>query len=193
MRIVLTWLRLEARRRWVSLVVLALLVAVGTGPVLTASAGARRGQSAFDRLWAQTLPATVTVLPNQPGFDWSKIRVLPEVAALSEFAVVSNYELSCCQAAQTGFPAVDAVYGTALERPAMLQGRLYRADRADEIVATPQFMSVYHKHLGDSVTLLLATPQQANEGLDTSTTQPSGPRIQARIVGVARNVFGSTT
>ena len=193
MRIVLTWLRLEARRRWVSLVVLALLVAVATATVLTASAGARRGQSAFDRLWAQTLPATVTVLPNQPGFDWSRIRALPEVAALSEFAVVSNYELSCCPAAQTGFPAVDAVYGTALERPAMLQGRLYRADRADEIVATPQFMSVYHKHLGDSVTLLLATTQQANEGFDTSNGLPRGPRIQARIVGVARNVFGSST
>jgi hypothetical protein len=193
MRIVLTWLRLEARQRWVSLVVLALLVAVATATVLTASAGARRGQSAFDRLWAQTLPATVTVLPNQPGFDWSRIRALPEVAALSEFAVVSNYELSCCQAAQTGFPAVDAVYGTALERPVMLQGRLYRADRADEIVATPQFMSVYHKHLGDSVTLLLATTQQANEGFDTSSGLPGGPRIRARIVGVARNVFGSST
>jgi hypothetical protein len=193
MRIVLTWLRLEVRRRWVSLVVLALLVAVATATVLTASAGARRGQSAFDRLWGQTLPATVTVLPNQPGFDWSRIKALPEVAALSEFPVVSDYALACCQAAQTGFPAADAVYGTTLERPVMLQGRMYRADRADEIVATPQFMSVYHKHLGDSVTLILATPQQADEGIDASTTQPRGPRVQARIVGVARNVFGAVT
>jgi predicted lysophospholipase L1 biosynthesis ABC-type transport system permease subunit len=55
-----TWLRLDGRQRWRSLVVLAVLIGLGSATVLTAIAGARRGDSAFSRLWARTLPATAT-------------------------------------------------------------------------------------------------------------------------------------
>jgi hypothetical protein len=41
---------------------------------------AARGRGAGDRirrLWASTLPATVTALPSQPGFAGAKVRALP--------------------------------------------------------------------------------------------------------------------
>ena len=175
MRITLTWLRLEVRRRWRSLLVLALLVALATATVLAAAAGARRGQTAFDRLWASTLPATVTVLPNQPGFDWAKIRALPEVAALSEFPVVFGFGLDCCPGASTGFPPADDQFTTTIERPVMMAGRLFNPDRVDEVVVTPQFAATYHKGVGDTLTLHLASPQQVNPDYDGSSGPPRGP------------------
>jgi len=190
-RITVTWLRLEVRRRWRSLLVLALLVALATSTVLAAAAGARRGQTAFDRLWASTLPATVTVLPNQPGFDWNKIRALPEVAALTEFPVVFGFELDCCPAVSSGFPPADDEMTRTIEHPVMLEGRLFNPDRVDEIVATPEFMVSYRKSVGDTVTLHLASPRQVTPDYDGSSEPPHGPRIVARIVGVGRSPLGS--
>ncbi len=191
MRITLTWLRLELRRRWRSLIVLALLVALATATVLAAAAGARRGQTAFDRLWASTLPATATVLPNQPGFDWAKVRALPEVTALTEFPVVFGFALDCCPGASTGFPPADDQMTRTIERPVIFQGRLFNPDRVDEVVATPQFMTSFSKHVGDTVTLHLASPKQASLGYDGSTGPPRGPVIRATIVGVGRSFWAS--
>jgi len=189
----MTWLRLEVRRRWRSLLVLALLVALATGTVLAAAAGARRGQTAFDRLWASTLPATVTVLPNQPGFDWNKIRALPEVAVLSEFPVNGTpFVLTCCPDASIGFAPVGDDFTRTIERPTLLSGHLFDPGRADEVLVTPQFAAAYHKGAGDLVTMRLASPKQVDEEWD-GTTPPRGPVIKARIVGVGRNVFGSST
>jgi hypothetical protein len=190
MRITLTWLRVDTRRRWRSLVVLALLVAVATGTVLGAVAGARRGQSAFDRLWARTLPATATVLPNQPGFDWARIRALPEVTALTKFAVSFGFEVQGAPGAGTGFPTADDQLTRTIERPVVLRGRLANPRRADEVIVTPKFAASYGKHVGDPLTLHLASVQQVNGGYDGSSgAPPRGPAVRVRIVGVARSLW----
>jgi hypothetical protein len=190
-RIVLTWLRLEARRRWVSLVVLALLVAVSTATVLTATAGARRGDTATDRLEAQALPATVAVLANQPGFNWNKVKALPEVAAISRFPVTFDFVVEGCQGASTDFPMMDASYGTTIERPVIIAGRRFDPSRADEVVVTPQFLASCHKRLGDTLMLDLATPKQIDQGFDGSEGAPAGPHVRARIVGVGNTIWDS--
>ena len=84
---VLNWLRLDLRRRWTSLLVLTLLIALAGATVLTAFAGARRGASSLDRLLSRTLPTDAVVLPNQPKFDWAPFEKLPYVQAVSTFVV----------------------------------------------------------------------------------------------------------
>src|ERR1700722_4716496 len=193
MGITLTWLRLDARRRWRSLVVLALLVAVATPTVLTAVAGARRGDTAFDRLWGKTLPATITVLPNQPGFDWTKVQAIPGVAALGLFAVYYGDAVQGAPAASLAFPFANAALGQTVEHPAGLQGRLYNPASPDEVDATPPFFAAYGKGVGDTPTLKLSSPAQADAGFSASPggSPPLGPRIQGGIGGGGHGpVFG---
>jgi hypothetical protein len=190
MLITLTWLRLDGLRRWRSLAVLALLIALATATVLTSIAGARRGQTAFDRLWARTLPATATVLPNQPGFDWAKVAALPEVTALTRFPVVFGYQAQGFTGASTGFPLADDQMTRTIERPVMMAGRLFNPRRADQVIITPKFAASSGKHVGDTLTLELASVQQANQEYDGSTGPPLGPKVRARIVGVGRTPWG---
>src|SRR5580693_9922373 len=183
MRMALTWLRLDLRRRWRSLVVLVLLVALSAGVVLTAVAAARRGNTAFDRLWARTLPATVTVLPNQPGFDWSKVAAVPGVTAVGLFAVYYGASVEGMDGVDVGFPPANAGVGQTVERPVVLAGRMYNPSRVDEVVVSPHFMTAHHLRVGDTLTLHLSTPAQAAAGIDASQIPPAGPRVKVTMWG----------
>jgi FtsX-like permease family len=192
MRVIAAWTRLEGQRRWRSLAALALLVALATATVLTAAAGARRGQTALDRLWARTLPATVTVLPNQPHFDWSRIRALPEVSALTTFAVarfaIDGYPLAT---QSPDLPAADSQVFRTIERPVVLQGRLLNPGRVDEVDVSGLFPANYGKGVGDTLTLQLPSLQQGQYYDPTSGQPARGPKIRVRIVGVIRSPWFS--
>jgi hypothetical protein len=200
------WLRLDLRRRRRSLIVLTLLVAFATGTVLTATAGARRGDSAIERITERTLPLDLVVLPNEPGFDWDAVRAMPEVAAVSEFAV-ANFAIAETVPPGTddvlgpsvvGFATVGDDAGRTVEAPILLAGRMFDPDRADEVVVTAKFVESYGYGVGDTLTAVLASPEQADAAFDEGETfsdvdQLAGARFPVTIVGVIRSLWYADT
>jgi len=190
MSAVCAWMRIDLRGRVRSLAVLGLLVALTTGVVLTALAGARRGETAVDRLVERTLPATVAALPNQQGFDWEAVEKLPNVAAIARFPV-SQYFIK-------GLPpeAANFAYGDAamvdIERPVVLEGRLADPARDDEAVITASFEGTFGKGVGDTVTIQLLAPEQVDESYASAEVpRPEGPEIETTIVGIIRSPWFS--
>jgi len=149
MRVVSAWLRLDLRRRWKSLAVLALLIGLAGGTVMASLAGARRGASALSRLQAHTLPATVDVLANTPGFDWKPVAKLPEVAALTTFVVDYSWEIQGIKGDPGAFPPGDANTMITIEKPVVFEGRVFNPASAAEAVVSRQFVSHWHKGVGD--------------------------------------------
>ncbi|MGH9243292.1 MAG: hypothetical protein ACRD29_03045 [Acidimicrobiales bacterium] len=98
------WVRTDATRRLRAAIVLLVLVAVAGGVVMGAVAGGRRNGTAVDRATALTSPADALVLLNRPGFDWDRVRALPEVASVAEFAVADVPVKELPQGLYAGFP-----------------------------------------------------------------------------------------
>jgi hypothetical protein len=187
-----TWLRVDVRHRWRSLVILGLLVAFAGGTIIAAVAGARRGDTALRRLDAVTLPATAVVLPNQPGFDWGRVGRLPEVASVSTFAVDYTLAYPGLPADVAAFPPANDTVLRSIEKPVVLQGRVPDPRHVGEAVVTPMFVADHHRGVGDSVILQLPTPREMETGQGSGPGGAlTGPRLRLRIVGVIRSPWFS--
>lgn len=189
MRFAFSWAGIDLRRRWRSLVVLALLLAFATATVLTAVAGARRGASAGDRLLAPTLAADLVVLPNEPGFNWNAVRALPSVAAIATFPV-NSFTIDGISPADnvSAFPPGGTEVFRTIERPVVIEGRIADLARPDEVMVTPFFVKTYHLGVGDELTLRLFKPETADATWGSwYTGKADGPAVKTRIVGVIRS------
>ena len=195
------WLRAELRRRWRSLLLLCLLVALSCGTVLAATAGARRGASALERLQADSSAATTVVFANTPNFDWDRVRALPQVTSLTTFLGryafyfdgiphsigLAGHSVATILSGALA-PVDDGLFRT-IERPVVINGRLFNPARADEVVVTPGFVANAGKGVGDTLTITLPSIPELKAGLDGTGPNLSGPRVAMHIVGVARSPF----
>jgi ABC-type lipoprotein release transport system permease subunit len=162
-------LRAEGRARWAAWLALALVVGLAGGVVLTAAAGAQRTGTAFARLLQASHAADVSVVANGNGqaYDQALAR-LPGVSGLArvvpdEVGYVSLVLPSGARVPSVGADiSADGRWGTSIDRFKVLQGRMFRPGRADEVVIDSQLAASYGLRPGSTLRLLMVQPGTGN-------------------------------
>lgn len=126
------WLRAELAGRWKALTGVVLLLGLSGGVVLAASAGARRTETAYDRMLEAQNAADVTIaddgsLRREVSLD--DIVALPQVASHARASLVNFV-----QGQYAAVASVDDRLGRTINRFKIIEGRMYDSTRVDEVV-----------------------------------------------------------
>ncbi|HEY2689889.1 MAG TPA: ABC transporter permease [Streptosporangiaceae bacterium] len=181
MRVVLRLAAHELRTQWLGWTVLALIVGFAGGVVLTATAGARRTDSAYPRFLTVYRASDVLVGPARNGlggYDDALAR-LPGVAAIAP--IVGLPALPLGPGGKLGQATVaapmDGRFGHTLEVPKLLAGRQPRPDRPGEVMVDQIAAQDLHLRVGSRLELGAMT------GPDPSQIR----QLSERVVGIMVN------
>jgi ABC-type lipoprotein release transport system permease subunit len=172
----------DLRRRWRSLVGVALLVGVIGAIVLGSLAGARRTDSAYTRLREALNTSDVSIEVGPEYFD--EISRLPQVAAV---APMSYFFVLADGMGEDLLPiaSLDADAARTIDRPLLLEGRFPRD--AHEVMLNSDAADRMGAGVGDQVQLASLTPDQLVTLIDGGDPgEPAGPDVRVRVVGVGR-------
>jgi hypothetical protein len=191
-------------RRWGSYVALVLLIALVGGLAMGSVAAARRTQSSFPTYLASTDPpdlqgVTSFVNPMKGaagrGYDaplLAKIARLPHVNQFSFYAGLNVIPLS-----RTGVPESPKAYPAEAGEAAGLgtnglnglggsvaEGRMFKADRTGEFVATAAIARIFHWRIGEVVSFGAYTNAQSASPEYGTTRLVPHTRFKATLVGI---------
>jgi hypothetical protein len=197
--------RAQLRRRRGATVALVLLVGLAGGLVLVAAIGASRTRTAMTRFVAYSHPEDVFVVVNGPQGDPSdpgvfarglatrrRVLALPQIEAAGRapYLFLSPDRAGAEVGSINPFGAADANAFRTLDRPLVLEGRLARLDRPDEVVVDDLTAARRHLHVGSRVPMWAFSAQQnqaTNESGSGKIPAPAGPRYMFRVVGIVRD------
>ena len=201
-------LRADARVRWRTLALIAVLVGIGGGVALTAFAGARRTSSAVPQMLAYSRPDDGEVsfggfcppprvtgpaarsLAPLPGT--ARVLRLPQVAAYSRMP----YLFFSVSPSGAGLGSVNVTASAdvqgfrTIDRPLMVAGRFPSPRRPLDAAVNELAAQRLHLRVGSRLTLYAYSEKQVLAcglaGAGARPPAPSGPRFTVRVAGIAR-------
>ncbi len=181
--------RAQARARWRSWLIVAVLIAFIGGIVLGLAAAGRRTASAFPHFVAATNSADALVYSaSEFGFPSASIAHLPQVseAGVVAFpqALLSLNGRMLDSDWQLVAPAT-AHFGATIERGRLIEGRWASPNSLDEAVVS--YTRSDGVHIGSILKMSFYTPDQAGDLFDSfgPIPRPDGMQAKVRVVGVA--------
>ena len=182
-------LRSDLRSRWPALLGLVLLLGLFGGTVLTCAAGARRTDTAYNRLreWAHASQVQIVEGASDPSYDRA-VRKLPGVTSVAD-AVFDNAALPTApgvsQTAVTAMTSPDNSMGVSTDRVKILAGRMWHASDAHAVMVDRQLADKYRLGPGSTFRLAIIPQQPA-----TQAAQP-GHAVTVRATVTAVVAFDS--
>jgi hypothetical protein len=177
-------MRGELRRRWLPTLVVAAIVALASGTVLTLAAGARRTANAPDAFSASlggNPDATVTQQDGPPRTaEVAGVQGVRSVEAMSFlFATVVDPHPR---------PGVDSIAftGSRTTTSRLIAGRQADPSKANELVADRKFATTYGVRVGDHVRMATWSRDQVARSQGFSAT-PQGPSVDGVVVGISES------
>lgn len=191
----------EMRTRWRAWIGLGLLVGIAAGVCLALAAGARRTDTAYERLLDAQLPYDITVfqggfagdIPTPPDF-LDRVERLPQVVEAGRFTSLYDLGGRTGDGRRIGEPdylqtiaPMDEEAAAVLARQKLLEGRHPDPTVADEVAVNFTVADIYGLDVADTFELEVFTEDQvapyAREGLPASIPI-SGAMRTFRVVGI---------
>src|SRR5215212_2861036 len=189
------WYRASAvlRRRWRASLVLVALVGLAGGVVLTTVAGARRSSTAYDRFRQETLAADLDVAPAGDPEDIDIDLLRQQLAALPQVEALTQTDFPFIVPAGSGFypyldflaiVGLDPAFGSTIDRPRLVEGRLPDPGRPDEIAVLADYGREVGVRMGDEIDFESFAPEQRDPLFETGDAgPPRGPALTLRVTG----------
>jgi hypothetical protein len=179
----------DIRRRWASLLVLALIVGVVSALVFAAVAGARRTGSSLDAFEMQSRSADVelNVLGPPTRVQLRQLSRLPGVEAVAGLRAYGIVVEGDPDLQEIGTPT-DSMFGTVVDRDRIIAGRPANPSAVNEVTIGEALATKLHQWVGGHLDIVSYAPAQV-ASLENGATDVGpymGPRVRLRVVGIDR-------
>jgi hypothetical protein len=185
------WLvaRSRLRRHWVGIVVVGIVGALAGAGVLATVSGARRSDTAYERLRIATRAFDGRALfpesfSGTASARVTRFRLLPEVgeSTVARFRVGRRADTKDW-ISTISLPALDA----AASRPQIIRGRSFRLGSPNEAVLSQETAKVIGLDVGDELPIDFYSDRQFSQVLNDYFVSPGGESVRLRIVGITRD------